>query len=311
VYNRLFYQIENNKLVLKEERLRPKLTKNEILVEVKAAGINRADLLHVEGKYLPQNGDLTPGLEISGIDLATGQEICGLLPSGGYSSHVAINKALTFPKPKNFSFAEAACLPEALITVWLNLFVLGKLKPQQKILIHTGASGIGSFAIKVAKLIDATVITTASSKLKQQFCHQELKADFASDYDNFPQICNDLGGVDLVLDILGGNYLNANINCLKFNATIILLAVMNGSHANIHLGKVLMKNLKIIGSTLRNKTLAQKAKLIRDAYSFFNEQQGEINLHPVMHAHFPFIEAIKAHQLINANINLGKIGLVF
>jgi NADPH:quinone reductase-like Zn-dependent oxidoreductase len=311
VYNRLFYQIENNKLVLKEEKFIPKLAKDEILIEVKATGINRADLLHVEGKYLPKNGDLTPGLEISGIDLATGHEICGLLPSGGYSSHVVINKALTFPKPKNFSFIEAACLPEALVTIWLNLFVLGKLKPQQKILIHAGASGIGSFAIKAAKLINATVITTASSKLKQQFCQQELQADFAADYTNFPRICDEQQGVDLIIDILGGNYLNDNINCLKFNATMILLAVMNGSHANIHLGKVLMKNLKLIGSTLRNKTLAQKAKLIRDAWSFFNKHQGEINLRPVMHASFPFIDASKAHAIINANINLGKIGLVF
>lgn len=300
------YTIKDKKLHYEQQNSLPIPSADELLIKVHAIGVNRADILQVEGKYPSPDGSHVPGLEVSGVDVASGLEVCALLTSGAYSEYVVAKRMLTFEKPKSFSFAEGACLPEAMVTVWLNLFELGYLiERKQTVLIHAGASGIGSFAIQAAKLTGAKVISTASTLEKQQFC-EKLGADICINYADF----TNYEDVDLILDVLGGEYINSNLSALKQGGKLIIIAIMEGSQAPIHLGKVLTKNIRIIGSTLRPKSTIQKNELLSDALIFFTPYFTFGRLRPIVDRTFAFTEAAAAHQYIKDRKNKGKIALL-
>lgn len=254
------------------------LEKNDsnVTIEVKAIGLNRADILQMQGLYPSPDGSNVPGLEVSGVVSETGEKVCALLPSGGYATHVSVDRRLVMPIPSGFSFEEAAALPEVLITSYLNLFEIAGLQKEQSILIHGATSGVGSFAMRCAEEIGATVYATTGKD--------------TAEYLNYNADWGDLK-VDVLLDILGGQFVNRNISALKANGVYVSIAVMQGSKAEINMAAVLMKNIKIIGSTLRSKSIEQKAEMIKKAFEF-------ISKHPIK----PIIDSVHDFNAMPAAI---------
>lgn len=280
------WKIENGQLVLSPYQL--KANPKNVTIEVKAIGLNRADSLQIQGLYPAPDGSNIPGMEVSGFIQGTDEKVCALLPSGGYATHVSVDKRLIMPIPQGFTFEEAAALPEALVTCYLNLFEIAKLKSGQSILIHGATSGIGSFAIKCAEAIGAKVFATTGRDTKQ--------------YINYN---NDFGEikVDVVLDMLGGQYVNRNISALKPNGTYLSIALMQGSKAEINMAAVLMKNLKIFGTTLRSKPVAFKARLISKANKFIATQP----IKPIIDSVYDFKDLPKALKRLENREHIGKV----
>lgn len=289
----------------------PTAKKGEVLIKVQAIGVNRADLLQLQGLYPPNDNTQVPGLEISGIRLDTNEPVCALLASQGYSEYVCVPKGQILPMPKNFDYIKAAALPEALATCWLNLHKLGAIEKVEVVLIHGGSSGIGSFAIQFCKVFGKKVITTVGSDVKRQFC-QSIGADYVFNYSqkNFVSEVKGIGGVDLVLDILGGQYFNSNLSVLKQGGKIINIAVMNASTAEVNLGSILMKNITVIGSTLRSKTSAEKARLIKAAHRNLYPYIENGKLAPIIDSVFGFADYKKAFDRMNSREHCGKVVLV-
>ncbi len=234
------------------------------LVKIVASGLNRADLLQRQGLYpIGENEGL--GLELSGYNIQTGEPLCALVTCDAHSDFIQIDQSLIMPIPEGTDMIAAAALPEALLTCWLNLFELGRLQAGESILIHGGSSGIGSIAIQIAKCFGAKVYTTVGDDNKMQNC-AKLGADYVFNYKrkNYSQHIKELGGCDLILDILGGSETNNNIAALNKYGRIVMIAVMKGGRAEVNLGNILIKNLRLYGSTLRSKTVDEK-KLLIDA----------------------------------------------
>lgn len=313
-------EIKNNGLWL-GERSNPSLAVGEVLVKVEAIGVNRADLFQVQGTYPPPAGvsDL-PGLEVAGEIIHIGEGVDGwlvgdkvmaLLAGGGYAEYVAVPAGQLLAIPKGFSMVEAASLPEACFTVWLNLFEKARLKAGDRLLIHAGASGIGTMAIQCAKAYGAEVFITAGSVRKCEAC-LALGADRAINYhtEDFVAVIKEItqgAGVNLVLDTIGGEYIQKNLRCLSVGGIMISLAFLQNATATVNFSHVLMKNLTWMGSTLRAQNAARKAQL-RDAIRanlWPLLEQGTI--HPVIDAVFPFQAAAEAHDYMQSNRNIGKI----
>lgn len=274
----------------------------EVLIKVKAFALNRADLLQIEGRYLPPDGSDIPGLEVSGITVESGEEVCALLPSGAYAEYAC---AAPFPKPKSLSFIEAAALPESLVTCYMNLFKNARAVSEDKVLIHGGSSGIGSFAIQMCKLKGLQVITSISDPPKKQRC-LSLGAESVIDYkDAFDVPLK--GGIDIILDILGGKHMTKNLNCLKLGGRLCLIAVMSGSKSEINLATVLMKNLKIMGSTLRSKSVSEKQELIKSALLEFGVYINSGALKPVIDSVYSLSSLSDALERIRSREHFGKV----
>jgi NADPH:quinone reductase len=306
-----------------ETRPVPKPGNGEILVKVKAAGVNRPDVMQRQGRYPPPPGapDI-PGLEIAGEIVALGQggtrhrlgdRVCALVPGGGYAEYCAVHETNALPIPDGVGFVEAAGIPETYFTVWTNVFERGGLKAGETFLVHGGTSGIGTTAIMLAKAFGATVLATAGSDEKCAAC-KKLGADHAFNYRTQDFVAETLTatagkGVDLILDMVGGDYAARNHDAAAVGGRIVQIAVQAGPKATVDLSRIMLKRLTHTGSTLRARPVADKA-LIAEALSrnvWPLLAQGRCK--PVVHATFPLAEAAKAHALMETSQHIGKIVL--
>jgi NADPH2:quinone reductase len=285
----------------------------EVLIRVRATGVNRPDLLQRLGKYPPPPGvtDI-PGLEVAGIREDTGESVCALLAGGGYAEYALAPESQCLPIPKGLSMAEAAALPETVFTVWNNMFLRGGLKAGETALIHGGASGIGTTAIQMAKAFGTRVIVTAGTEKKCAAC-RDLGADLAVNYktsDFVSEIKKFCSGVDVVLDMVGGDYVPRSIEIMNPDGRHVSIAFLNGAKAEINVQQVMQKRLTLTGSTLRNRPVAEKAALtcnIREKVWPLVEA-GKIR--PVIFATFPLDQAANAHAALEKGDHVGKIILL-
>jgi NADPH:quinone reductase len=303
----------------------PQPGEGKVLVEVVAAGVNRADCHQRDGHYPPPPGESdVPGMEIAGHIVAlgagvtrlhVGDAVCALLGSGGYAEYALADAALCLPVPRSLSVIEAASVPETFFTVFDNVFTRGKLRAGETILIHGGSSGIGSTAIQLAKAFGATVFVTAGSTDKCAFC-RALGADHAIDYkrQDFVDEVKKLTrkrGVDLVLDIVGGSYIQKNLSALAVEGRLVQIAFLQSSVvAGFNFVPIMLKRLTLTGSTLRSRSLAQKAEvaaaLLEEIWPLLDG--GKVK--PVIHATFPLEDARLAHELMESSAHVGKILLL-
>jgi NADPH:quinone reductase len=297
----------------------------KVLVEVVAAGINRPDCIQRAGLYPPPPGETdVPGLEIAGrvvalgddvASLSVGDEICALVGSGGYADFCLADAALCLPKPKPLSPVEAAGVPETFFTVYDNVFNRGALKAGEVFLVHGGSSGIGSTAIQLAKHFGARVIATAGSAEKTAFC-KELGADLAINYreqDFVAEVKAFTGkkGADVILDMVGGPYLQKNLSALAPDGRLVQIAFLQGSKVkDFDFMSVMLKRLTITGSTLRSRPLATKASIAASLREKVWPLLETGAVRPVVHATFPLEQARAAHELMESSAHLGKILLL-
>lgn len=305
-----------------ERRPVPVPSVDEVLIRVAAAGVNRPDVLQRQGKYPPPPGasDI-PGLEVAGTivaagssaELLIGQNVCALLPGGGYAEYVVAPAGQCLPVPEGYDLVEAAALPETLFTVWTNLFERAYVVGGDTVLVHGGTSGIGTMAISLCRLFDITIIITCGSDQK---CEQAKSwgAHHAINYrtqDFVEEIARITGGqgVQAVLDMVGGDYVARNLQCLAEDGRHVSIAVQGGAKASIFLPAVMSRRLTLTGSTLRSRSVAFKSlvadELMQAVWPFV--EQGK--LRPAMDRSFPLAEAARAHARMDAGDHFGKIVL--
>ncbi|MGQ3283957.1 NAD(P)H-quinone oxidoreductase [Bosea sp. (in: a-proteobacteria)] len=301
----------------------PQPGSGQVLIAVAAAGINRPDCLQRAGGYPPPPGATkVPGLEVSGHIVAVGagvaesrigEAVCALLISGGYAEYAVADEVLCLPVPKPLSLLEAGGLPETYFTVYDNVFTRGRLRAGETILIHGGSSGIGSTAIQLAKQAGATVYATAGSPEKCDFC-RSLGADEAIDYraqDFLAEVkrLTDGLGVNVILDMVGGPYIQRNIAALAVEGRLVQIAFLQGPKAELDLTAMMIRRLTLTGSTLRPRSVALKAdiadKLRQEIWPLL--EAGTVK--PIIHATFPLEQARQGHALMESSAHLGKIML--
>ncbi len=293
----------------------------EVLVKVAAAGVNRPDVMQRKGMYPPPPGAPdTPGLEIAGEVVkigdgvsspAIGARVCALVAGGGYAQYCLAPAALCLPWPEGMDATGAAALPETFFTVWTNVFDRGRLKGGERFLVHGGTSGIGTTAIQLAKAFEATVYATAGSAEKCEAC-LKLGADAAINYreEDFVERIESLTegkGVDLILDMVAGDYLPRNLKCLAVEGRLVQIALQKGPKVEMNLLPVMLKRLTITGSTLRPRTVAQKAEIAASLKQKVWPLLEEGKVKPVIHATFPLEKAAEAHALMESSKHIGKI----
>ncbi len=302
----------------------PRPGPGEVLIQVVAAGVNRPDIMQRSGLYPPPPGasDL-PGLEVSGHiceigdGVSTemlGQEVCALVGGGGYAEYCVANVGHCLPVPSGLDMIESAALPECVFTVWTNLFDRGKLVAGESILIHGGSSGIGTVAIQLASHFGARVFTTAGSAEKCAVC-QELGAEHSINYkeENFQSELRELigdDGVDVILDMVGGDYVAKNLSLLGKNGRLILLAFLEGAKVELDLTPILVKWLTISGSTLRPRSVSEKEEIANAVKQHVWPLLEAGKVSPKIHTTFPLSEASKAHALMESSEHIGKIVLL-
>jgi putative PIG3 family NAD(P)H quinone oxidoreductase len=299
----------------------PEPRAGEVLVRVAAAGVNRPDIMQRQGKYPPPPGasDI-PGLEIAGDivrstvgDLREGEQVCALVSGGGYATFCAVPSVQCLRIPPGVSLDEAAAIPETFFTVWTNLFERAGLRRGERALIHGGTSGIGTTAIQLGREFGATMFATAGSREKCAAC-ESLGAARAVDYrrEDFVEAIREATGgegVDVVLDIVGGEYLQRNLACLRLNGRLVQIGLMSESKSTVDLRPLLQKRLTITGSTLRARTPEEKGAIARalEANVWPVLERGRVR--PVIHAAFPLAQASDAHRLLESGDVIGKVVL--
>ena len=302
----------------------PTLSSGEVLIRVVAAGVNRADLLQRAGKYPPPAGaSELLGLEVSGTvervaaDVTTvrgGDEVCALLAGGGYAEMVAVPAGQVFPRPCSIPLRDAAAIPEAFITAYANLVGEGRLTAGDLVLIHGGASGVGTAAIQVARALGGRVACTVGDDAKIDRCRglgAELvinykKQDFASEIAKWSP-----NGVAVVLDMVGRDYVERNISVLAPRGRLVCIATMSGAKAEIDISVVMRKRLSIIGSVLRSRSIAEKSELVRDFSERFTPLFETGSISPIVDSVFPFEKVEDAHALMRRSGHVGKILLTW
>lgn len=300
---------------------RPAPGMGQVLVKVAAAGVNRPDVMQRQGAYPPPAGaPATPGLEIAGQVVAlgegvsrwkTGDSICALVPGGGYAEYCLAAADNCLPVPDGMSLTEAAALPETYFTVWTNVFERGALKQGETFLVHGGTSGIGSTAIMLAKAFGAKVITTAGSDGKCAAC-RELGADLAINYrtQDFVAVMKEQGlAADLILDMVGGDYVERNFRVAAMHGRIVQIAFQQGSRPQADLMPIMIKRLHYTGSTLRPRSVAEKAAIARALEDKVWPLLAQGRCRPVVHATYPLENAAAAHALMESSTHVGKIVL--
>jgi putative PIG3 family NAD(P)H quinone oxidoreductase len=306
-----------------QERADPTYGPDEVLVNIHATALNRADLLQRAGNYPPPPGapDIL-GLEMAGVIAAVGSHVrswqvgdrvCALLAGGGYAEQVAVHHSQLIPIPAGWSFEEAAALPEVYLTAFVNLFMEARLQPGETVLVHGGASGVGTAAIQMLHHLGHTVIVTAGSDEKVAAC-RELGADLAINYhsEDFVEKVKNFTqdqGMDVILDMVGASYFERNLELLKVRGRLVFIATLGGSQVNLDIGKLMRKRARLIGSVLRPRSLEEKQEIKN---TFVNRcwhliQHGEIR--PVIDRVFPISDANAAHVRMANNENIGKIVL--
>lgn len=307
-------EIRSGRLV-PAERPVPKVKAGEVLVKVYAAGVNRPDLLQRKGLYPPPKGvtDI-PGLEIAGEIVkgpGKGRKVCALVAGGGYAEYCAVPKDLCLPLPKGMDYITAAGIPETYFTVWTNLFDRGQLKKGETLLIHGGASGIGTTAIQIAKAFGVKVIVTVGTKEKAAAC-KKLGASHAINYKKQDFVEETLKatkgqGVDVVLDMVGGDYVPRNLNVLKPGGRHVSIAMQRGRTAELDIFQVMSKRLVLTGSTLRPRSVADKAAIAKALHKAVWPLLRKGQLGPVVDEVFPLGQAQDAHDYLERGDHVGKV----
>ena len=307
--------------VLQEtQRPMPEAGQGQVVLKVAYAGVNRPDALQRAGAYAPPPtaSDL-PGLEASGevvavgdgvSGIAVGDQVCALLPGGGYAEYVMTPAAHCLPVPKGMGMKEAACLPETFFTVWSNVFMRGGLKAGERILIHGGSSGIGTTAIQLAHAFGARVFVTAGNAAKCAAC-VELGAERAINYreEDFVEVMKAEGGADVILDMVGGSYIARNIDALDMEGRLVQIAFLGGPKAEINFAPLMMKRLTMTGSTLRPQSDLAKARIATELREAVWPLLEAGRIAPVMDSEFAFEDAADAHAHMEASQHIGKIVL--
>jgi putative PIG3 family NAD(P)H quinone oxidoreductase len=301
----------------------PAPKRDEVLLRVAYAGVNRPDCVQRAGGY-PPPADASPiiGLEVSGTIAALGEDVeqwrigdavCALTPGGGYAEYCTAPAAYCLPPPRGLSLLEAASLPENYFTVWHNVFERGRLREGETFLVHGGSGGIGQAAIQLAKAFGATVITTVGNAAKAAFC-RDIGTDYVIDYrehDFAAEVAKITAkrGVDLILDMVGGDYIERNLKCLALEGRLVMIAFLHGSRAEIDWRHIMLKRLTVTGSTMRASPHERKAAIARAlrerVWPLFESGQ----LKPVIYRVLPLSEAAAAHALMESSQHIGKIML--
>jgi NADPH2:quinone reductase len=306
------------------ERPRPSLKPGQVLIKVHAAGINRPDLLQRIGKYpVPESASDLPGLEVAGEIVAgqpgdsgwhLGDQVCALVQGGGYAQYCAADIDLCLPIPRGLSMLEAASLPETYFTVWSNVYDRAALAPAETLLVQGGTSGIGMAAIQLAKALGNRVFATAGSEEKCRAC-EALGADRAINYrtQDFAAVVKETThgrGVDVILDMVGGDYVQREIGCLADDGRLVFIALLGGGKAEVNFGHVLRRRLTITGSTLRPRSVEFKAAIARKLRERVWPLIEDGMIKPVIYRTFPMHEAAQAHALMETSAHVGKVMLL-
>ncbi|MFE3786554.1 NAD(P)H-quinone oxidoreductase [Streptomyces goshikiensis] len=299
----------------------PVAGEGEVLVEVAASAVNRADILQRQGFYDPPPGSSRhPGLECSGRIVAigpgvsgwaVGDEVCALLAGGGYAERVAVPAGQLLPVPEGVDLVTAAALPEVVCTVWSNIFMIAQLRPGETVLVHGGSSGIGTMAIQLAKAIGAKVAVTAGGPEKLARC-RELGADVLIDYRDQDFVAElraatDGAGADVILDIVGAKYLGRNLDALAVNGRLAVIGLQGGVKGELNLGALLAKRAAITATSLRARPLGEKAAIVAAVREHVWPLVSTGRVAPVVHAAFPMRDAAEAHRVMESSAHVGKL----
>ena len=313
--------VSDNKNLLWSEAKKPKILDDEVLIKIKATAVNRADVVQKNGFYPPPPGaSEILGLECSGVIEAigknvkkrkVGEKVCALLAGGGYAQYASCPEQQAVPAPEGISLTEAASLPEVYATCWLNLFHEANMKEGDVVLIHAGASGIGTAAIQLCNIFNCKSFVTAGSSQKINYCIN-LGANNGSlrhekPFEDIKKWEPD--GIDIILDPVGGKYFEDNLSVLSMEGRLLLIGLMGGTKSQIDLGPILMKRQKIIGSTIRARSSFIKGKVMNDLHQKVWPYFKSKKLNPIIHKTMNIKEANKAHEVMEKNENIGKIVL--
>ncbi len=303
-----------------QERPVPQPGEGEILIRIIAAGVNRPDVAQRQGLYPPPPGvtDI-PGLEVAGVVAACGagvgrwkpgDQVAALVSGGGYAQYCVAHETHALPVPAGLTAAQAAAVPETFFTVWHNVFERGGLRSGETLLVHGGSSGIGTAAIQLAKAFGARVITTAGSAEKCDAC-RHLGADLAINYkeEDFVALTKKAGGADVVLDMVGGDYIERNYEAAAVEGRIVQIAFQGSSRATVDFRRVMLKRLHHTGSTLRSRSVADKASIAKAVERNVWPLIAAGKVRPIMDTVFPFRDAAKAHARMESSMHIGKIAL--
>ena len=306
------------------EEARPIAGPGQVVIDVAAAGVNRADVMQRLGFYPPPKGaSPLPGLEVSGTvaevadgvsGIAVGDEVCALIDGGGYAEAVAVPSTQVLPVPKGVSLADAAGLPEVVCTVWSNVFMTANLQPGETLLVHGGSSGIGTMAIQLAKALGARVAVTAGSAEKLDAC-RALGADVAISYkdEDFVERVReetDGRGADVILDNMGAKYLGRNVDALATAGRLVVIGLMGGRKGELDLGKLLSKRGAVIATSLRARPAEEKAAIVAAVREHVWPLVEDGTVRPVIHQTYPLAEAAQAHRDMEASGHIGKLLLL-
>ncbi|MEU8919279.1 MULTISPECIES: NAD(P)H-quinone oxidoreductase [Streptomyces] len=301
----------------------PQPAEGEVLIEVAASAVNRADLLQRQGFYDPPPGSsLYPGLECAGRisalgpgvhGWAVGDEVCALLAGGGYAEKVAVPAGQVLPVPAGVDLVTAAALPEVTCTVWSNVFMIAHLRPGETLLVHGGASGIGTMAIQLAKAVGARVAVTAGGPEKLARC-AELGADILIDYreqDFVQEIrkATDGTGADVILDIIGAKYLQRNVKALAVSGRLAIIGLQGGVKAELNLAALMAKRAAITGAGLRARPLNEKAAIVAAVREHVWPLIANGQVRPIVDRVIPMADAAEAHRVVDASAHVGKVVL--
>lgn len=299
----------------------PSLKPGEVLIDVAAAGVNRADLLQRQGSYPPPKGASgLPGLEVSGTvaqlgegvtGWEVGQKVCALLDGGGYAEKVVVNAGQVLPVPAGVDLVDAAALPEVVATVWSNVFMTANLQPGQTLLVHGGGSGIGTMAIQLAKQVGGRVAVTAGSAEKLEFC-RELGAEILINYreEDFVEKLKEAAdghGADVILDVIGAKYLDRNVSALATNGRLVVIGLQGGVKGELNIGKLLSKRGAVIATSLRMRPVEEKAAIVASVREHVWPLVESGAVRPIVHARMPIVDVRDAHRTLAESSHIGKV----
>ena len=315
--------VESDQTLAWKEVPVPALGPKEVAIAVKATDINRADLMQRRGLYPPPPGASSVlGLECAGVVAAVGDEtvrfqvgdsVCALLPGGGYAEQVVVDEGSVVPIPDGFDFVQAAALPEVYATAWLNLFIEAEMQPGERCVIHAGASGVGSAAIQLCGAFGVSCFVTIGSDEKLDYCrslgagagHVRTNGSFKEAVMNW----SESEGVDVILDPVGAGYLSDNLDSLRLGGRLVLIGLMSGARTELDMGKLMMKRLRVIGSTLRARPLVEKKTVMAELERYVWPKLADGSLSPQVDRVFPIAEADAAHALMASDETKGKVVL--
>ena len=305
-----------------QEAEKPMLGASDVMIEIKATAVNRADLMQRRGLYpAPPGASSILGLECAGTIVQLGSDVtrhqigdsvCALLAGGGYAEFAAVDEGSVIPVPKGLSFSQAAALPEVFATAWLNLFIEGGLQPSERVLLHAGASGVGTAGIQLCRAFGSECFVTVGSEDKIAACRSLGAIEgFDRTQGSFLSALKDQwnDGVDVILDPVGASYLDDNLQALKLNGRLILIGLMGGARSEIDLAQLMIKRLRVQGSTLRSRALSEKAAIMAELQQFVwpKIEQGDIK--PIVQQVIPIEQAAAAHDLVASDATIGKVVL--